>query len=394
MTDQAQNTEAQNTEAQASNPAAAFQALDAAALQQIIGGAQAEKSDREAAKNSGGGGGNYLPMAYLQEGKHKMRIFADPAGKLYRMVRNFKLQDPKKNVMDPRFFKQADGTYKTPDGTVIEQEMIDRIWDLTRDMPWQNVSRTSCLVYIYLISSTNASDDWWKPGTLYLCVANGKFEEAYLSQISQLSANEQVAGHIASMINPTVEGWGWDVTVVKGSQGSVSMTPTLMVNHPAVEIDDSYRPLSEVYVRDEYNPADIQRLVTQLEEARIELGLDEGEEDSNMPDPNADGSDAGGDGSGAEDSKSSDTPNPDASKSGEAGNTEGSADKAADMFGGNTAGAADAGKADDAQSNEQTPAADQYTEGHADSCGLTQQQLDAAKSAGMTPQQFKDMMGG
>ena len=97
-----------------------FEFLDAESIANIIGGAKKERDDREAARSSGG---NYIPTGYLQAGASTLRIFLDPARKLMRRVKTYKLSNPYRRVMDPRFFDGApDGA-----GTVFPKEVIEQI---------------------------------------------------------------------------------------------------------------------------------------------------------------------------------------------------------------------------------------------------------------------------
>ncbi|AUR83020.1 hypothetical protein NVP1031O_038 [Vibrio phage 1.031.O._10N.261.46.F8] len=382
MTDQTNTPEA-------NDPAAAFAAFDVTALAAIVGNAQKQKTDREAAQKSGGSAG-WIPNAYAPAGNHTVRVFADPTGVLYRPFKAFTLSDPFKRIMDPRFFKKADGSYVAPDGTVIEQDIIERVWDMTRDLGWQDNARYGVLVYLQVIE-TDAPSDKWKKGELYLAVMNGKFEDAWLQQVAKLGANPQVAQNIADGMNPTKEGWGWDMTVVKGSQGSVSLTPTIGVNHPAVEIDAKYKPLEEQYVKSEYRPDDMLRLFEQLSAKRIDAGLDQAENDAPVA-PGADGSVTTGDAAGqatADQSATTAGTTTDAAVA-----TGGDATQAAAFF-----NAGQAATTDQAATTTTTTDAsnvemvDGVAPGTPQAFGLNYQQMVAAKNAGSSFQDFANLIG-
>ncbi|CAH9017151.1 conserved hypothetical protein [Vibrio phage 150E35-1] len=376
----------------ANDPAAAFAAFDVTALAAIVGNAQKQKTDREAAQKSGGSAG-WIPNAYAPAGNHTVRVFADPTGVLYRPFKAFTLSDPFKRMMDPRFYKKADGSYVAPDGTVIEQDIIERVWDMTRDLGWQDNARYGVLVYLQVID-TDAPSDKWKKGELYLAVMNGKFEDAWLQQVAKLGANPQVAQNIADGMNPTKEGWGWDMTVVKGSQGSVSLTPTIGVNHPAVEIDAKYRPLSDQYVADEYRPDDMLRLFEQLSAKRIDAGLDQAENDAPVA-PGADGSvttDAGTTDAAAQ--ATTGTATTDAAATG--GQATDSAQAAA-FFNAGQATTTDQAATTTATTTTTDASSAEVVDGVApgtpQAFGLNYQQMVAAKNAGSTFQEFANLIG-
>lgn len=251
--------------------AEAFKALDGNMLAGILGKAATAKKEREAAKGSGkGGDGKFAPIGYPQEGTSKIRIFLDPAGQLYRAVKAFQVSEPKfKRIMDPRFF--LDRT--TPDGTVIPEEVIEKVWALTKNIGWQNNAKYNALAYIQVLSADKQHDKYWKPGECYLMAHNAKFEEALLNQLQALM--EGCAEDMANSLNPLADGWAWTMNVVKGSQGSVSLTPTVGVKSPALEaLPDWFKPLSEQFVEDKYSEEDINNLFDSLQRIRDEKGLD------------------------------------------------------------------------------------------------------------------------
>ena len=253
------------------DPKLNFQSLGAEDLAGILAGAKQERKDREESKGGGGGGG-YIPTGYPQPGVSKIRIFLDPERKLYRSVKTFKLVDPKKRVMDPRFFNGKD-----PAGTEVPKELTENIWKLTKGITFNNAKDLSgaytVLAYIHLIETEKPDDKFWKPGTTYVMAGNGKFEEALLAQITSLSKG--VPDQMANALNPTVEGWAFEMTLVKGQAGSVSLTPTIGITYPGIEVTAAYKPLREQFVEENLNLTDMTSLVDAFKAKRIELGLDE-----------------------------------------------------------------------------------------------------------------------
>lgn len=255
------------------NTANSFKALDGAALAGILGKANAAKKEREDAKSSSKGGGKFAPIGYPQEGTSKIRIFLDPASQLYRSVKTFTLTEPKfKRIIDPRFYVNA----TAPDGTVVPDEVIQKVWKMTKDIGWQNNAKYIALCYIQVLSADKVHEKFWQPGECYLMAANGKFEDALLAQLGALM--EGCSEDMAASLNPLTDGWAWTMNVVKGSQGSVSLTPTVGVKSPALEeLPEWYKPLADQYCSDGYSEEDIGHLFDQLQAIRDEKGLDEAE---------------------------------------------------------------------------------------------------------------------
>lgn len=232
----------------------AFKSLDPSIFEKMVDQAESEKVTRESTKGSGFADG--IPEAFLPAGKHTLRIFADPNLQMYRMVRFFTVKDPYKRIMDPRFYKQTDGTYKCGE-TVIPQECIERLWELGSDLDYSHGSRTSAVFYGMVID-TDSPSEYWEKGKLYVIKGPGRFEDAWMAQMASMRSNPEVAPHIAKSLNPTVPGWGWSITVVKGAQGSVSMTPTFMKDYPAAEIEEgTYLPLKDLVVKDGFSMEDL-----------------------------------------------------------------------------------------------------------------------------------------
>ena len=157
------------------------------------------------------------------------------------------------------------------------------------DLGYENdgmYSRYEVLVYAQLIATDKPDEKYWKPGTVYIVAGNGKFEDALIAQLTSLSKN--VPEDMARALNPTSEGWAFEVNVVKGAQGSVQLTPTFGKNYPAAfaEIPENYVPLADQYVSDTVTSEDLVSIIEALKASRIEVGLDVGVDDAeNAPSP-------------------------------------------------------------------------------------------------------------
>lgn len=351
----------------------AFKSLDPSIFEKMVDQAESEKVTRESTKGSGFADG--IPEAFLPAGKHTLRIFADPNLQMYRMVRFFTVKDPYKRIMDPRFYKQTDGTYKCGE-TVIPQECIERLWELGSDLDYSHGSRTSAVFYGMVID-TDSPSEYWEKGKLYVIKGPGRFEDAWMAQMASMRSNPEVAPHIAKSLNPTVPGWGWSITVVKGAQGSVSMTPTFMKDYPAAEIEEgTYLPLKDLVVKDGFSMEDFGRLETCLLACRIEDGLDE-EDASAVP---AEGdSAAAAAAEGKEESKT------------EAKTDEVKVDAKVDDSSSRDAlaSALSGGKAEAVEDKKEEVKAAEAE----DLCGLSPEQAVAAKAAGMSYEKFAEVIG-
>lgn len=258
------------------NQADAFKTLDAGMLAGILARTTAGKKEREDARASkGGGGGGYVPTGYLQEGKSKIRIFMDPVGNLFRGVDVFTLNESRKKVMDPRFWiKGVDS-----EGNVVPEEIVQKTWSLIKGLTWQDKNSYKCLCYVQVLETDKPHEKFWTAGNTYLLAANGKFEEALLQQLGALM--EGCADDMADSLNPMKEGWAWTIQVVKGSQGTVTLTPTVGKKFPALaELPKGYKDLYQTFVGTTYVEEDVLSLFDQLQAIRDEKGLDvkEGEE--------------------------------------------------------------------------------------------------------------------
>lgn len=360
-----------------------FESLDADAIAAIIGGAKKERDDREAARSAGG---NYIPTGYMQAGSSVIRIFLDPSRQLMRRVKTFKLANPFRRVMDPRFFDGGpDGA-----GTVFDKEVIEQIWELNKGLGYENdgmYSRYEVLCYIQLISSDKADDKYWKPGTLYLLAANGKFEDALIAQLASLAKN--VPHEMARALNPLSDGWAFELNVVKGAQGSVQLTPTFAKDYPKIgdALPDNYLPLKEQYVSDVVKSEDVIAIIEALKASRIEVGLDEGEDDGDKapapaPKPGDAAADATGDGAGGADNTAN-------APDGAAYVKEPTADELALQKARDDAAAA----ASSASNSSAAATADAATDaGGEDTHGLSPEQQTAAKQAGMSFAKFAALL--
>lgn len=365
------------------DPKQAFQSLGAEDLAGILAGAKQERKDREDSKGGGTGGGGYIPTGYPQAGVSKIRIFLDPERKLYRSVKTFKLSDPKKRVMDPRFFNGKD-----PSGTEVPKELTENIWKLTKGLTFNNAKELSpaytVLAYVHLIETDKPDDKFWKPGTTYIMAGNGKFEEALLAQISSLSKG--VPAQMANALNPTVDGWAFEMTLVKGQGGSVSLTPTIGIEYPGIELTPAYKPLREQFVEDNLNLTDMTSLVDALKAKRIELDLDEAPPE--------------------EEGEKAPTPPPGSSKEGESkpeekeSTPEPKTDQKSDPIKVDDAGATGGGAAGDSweegntsESSTPTPTPTPESSADEETYNLSPEQIVAAKAANIGLKQFAELMG-
>lgn len=255
------------------------------AVQSILNKAKEQKA-ASASKGSNG-----PRIAFLPEGRHKIRFFLDPSEQMYREVRTYKTE--KGRVMDPNFWRQAG---VDPKGVEIpDNNMYDILDELGN---WRLNPRFEVIAYGHLYN-TDSKSDYWEPGNTYLIVGNGKMRDALLSFMQDLV--EDSPEYLMSSINHNLAGNASNVTVVKGQQGSVTITPTMSNPEDPISIEGELKPLTESYVADFYEPEKWKLVVEEytklLEEKRAEDAKNEGnmdpaEQNDQSGDTPAEGSEA------------------------------------------------------------------------------------------------------
>jgi len=185
---------------------------------------------------------NFGPRtAFLPEGRHKIRWVLDPNETMYREVKTFRVD--KERSMDPTFWRSG----VDPKGNEIPDTPIyEYIGELDN---WRVNPRFEVLIYGYLYD-TDSKSDFWEPGNFYLIVGNSKMRDAVLSFMQDLV--EDSPDYLMSSINHNLAGNPTSVTVIKGQGGSVTVSPTMSSPEDPIKIDDTFKPLEESYVANEY----------------------------------------------------------------------------------------------------------------------------------------------
>lgn len=98
--------------------------FNASKLKDII-----DRSKAEASKRSNNSSSN-VSIAFLPEGKHKIRLFFDKAGDLYRTAVTHK--GPKGQVLCPDYLAERDTSREYPECEFCKQAEIQDDWKLNR----------------------------------------------------------------------------------------------------------------------------------------------------------------------------------------------------------------------------------------------------------------------
>lgn len=203
-------------------------------------------------------GGDFTPATFLPEGNHKLRFFVDPEGELIRKV--LLHGSMKDNTFCPNILRQ-EGEEDIPEDLPKECEICKECEHIKG---WKDNPKLSQrnMVYAYL-HSTDSKSDYWVPGNWYAVISRGpRLRNALLSFVDNMI--KDAAEYVLAMLDPQKEGWMVSVEVVRGTQGRVSMSFVPGRTVGPIELNDTYRPLREVYYT-EFNKTAYDNL---LEKAR------------------------------------------------------------------------------------------------------------------------------
>lgn len=198
-----------------------------------------DRSKQEAKKS--GGNSDFVKMAFLPEGNHKIRLFFDPTGELYRTAVTHK--SPIGQILCPDYLAEKDpsGTYPECDFCKAAEEQDD--WKLNR--------RFNVMAYGQLIH-TDVPGEYWEAGNVYCIVGNTRFKKAIDAFISSLYEDSQE--YLMTLFDPQINGGYLSVTVTRGTQGSVGITIIPGKSVDAVpNIESWWKPLNEVWISDQFN---------------------------------------------------------------------------------------------------------------------------------------------
>lgn len=203
-------------------------------------------------------GAKFVEATFIPDGTHKVRIFTDPNGELYRTV-----------VTNGYFGKgiQAPSTCEDlPEN--FNGDEFERLKEELRDYGvYKYGDKYNFLIYMQVLE-TDKPDDTWKPGAVLVAVCKRRVETGITDMIVNLA--EESADVLENMINPMVKGNPITITQVSGMNGSFSCTPSFRAADPVPLTPDNYQPLSHAYIRDGWNAEKFNNLVKAMKEARDE----------------------------------------------------------------------------------------------------------------------------
>lgn len=178
-------------------------------------------------------------IGFFPDGRHVIRWFLDPTGKLFREVVMGKVG--KKKFVCPDF---ANKFYPKPVGMsdypVCEMDRRGKELKTFKDK-----CRYHCIVYGFLYE-TKTPSDYWKVGQPYAIIGNSYLKKGLMSMLENLQ--DIGMDMLLSMLTPTSKGFFSTVTATDThtSQGNVSIQ-VLAQSVDAIDLQDWWVPLSEVY---------------------------------------------------------------------------------------------------------------------------------------------------
>ncbi len=182
-------------------------------------------------------------IGFIPEGRHVIRWFFDPTGKLFREVMIGRVG--KKRFVCPDFLARTDKITSYP---FCEIDRIAKERDL-----WRDKCRYHCMVYGVLYETKNATEYWKLDNgqpTTFVIIGNSYLKRALLEMLENLQDNGM--DMLLAMLTPNVRGFFSSVNVTKGQQGNIAIQVLTKSVDPVV-LGDWYVPLSEVYIQNEFD---------------------------------------------------------------------------------------------------------------------------------------------
>lgn len=198
-----------------------------------------DKSKEESAKRSNNESSG-ARIAFLPEGKHKIRLFFDTTGELYRTAVTHK--GPEGQVLCPDYLSEKDSSREYPECAFCRAAEEQDDWRLNR--------RFNIMTFGQLIQ-TDSPGDYWEAGNVYCIVGNTKYRKAIDSFLSSLF--EDSSEYLMTLFDPQINGGYLSIDVTKGTQGSIAITVIPGKSAEAIPTEDWWKPLSEVWISPNFN---------------------------------------------------------------------------------------------------------------------------------------------
>jgi len=191
----------------------------------------------------------YVKIAFIKPGKHKIRFFHDPDGDIFRYVMSHQFPGRKKTHC-PNYLRE-----QNPSLTDLPGCEICKLADEIDNWRSKLGRRYSAMIYGHLYE-TNSADEYWQPGTTYIVVGSGKLRDAVLAFLEGLVSD--ASDYIQAMLNPNVNGGVVSVEVTGGTQGAINLSAIPGVTKPPIELGSWYKPLAESWISKEFSQSDYQ----------------------------------------------------------------------------------------------------------------------------------------
>jgi hypothetical protein len=185
-------------------------------------------------------------IAYLPDGRHKLRLFVDPNGEL---IRSFMVHTVnKKRTLCPNYIKEQDlEKYKD-----LPECEICKLASYANDWKSGLSRRMNIMVYAHLYD-TNSPSDYWQSGNTYALITRPKFRDAFIGFLEGLATD--AVDYLTAMLNPSVSGGICNVEQSSGAQGAVHISSIPGVIKGPIELGDWYKPYNEVYISSDFDTA-------------------------------------------------------------------------------------------------------------------------------------------
>jgi hypothetical protein len=130
---------------------------------------------------------------------------------------------------------------------------------------WKLKAQSCCMTYGLLLASSTV-DSYWQAGQVYVIVGRTRLREALVEMAASLLATDQPL--LEAMLNPAVPGYATHVTVKRGLEGYVKITPLRDQRVPPIALGDWYKPLAQCWIAPTFSRSDYQKVLATVRENR------------------------------------------------------------------------------------------------------------------------------
>lgn len=177
-------------------------------LQDVLDKSQKE-ADNDAANK--GGSGKYLNEARLKIGEHKVRLFLDPEGEMFRKWKT--KWYGKSNKADPRQFEECPESLSSRITNSLAagfEHPNAKGKEFYKQDFWENI-----YAYMLLVETETKEDKYWKAGNLYCMSFPYYVRDAILSAISKSFSKDRYKEEMTESLDITKEGIVLEILIKK-----------------------------------------------------------------------------------------------------------------------------------------------------------------------------------